>query len=1025
MDIKKFKKPPMIMRPAPFWAINDRIIPREVSIQMDDMLSVGLGGGFFHSRAGLITEYMGKEWFASIEAALDTAKKKGGYLWLYDEDLWPSGNAGGQIAGMKDEYRETYIRAFFLRKGDTEIPLEEEEVIRYAYKIVKREKRVLDKFQKIALEDIDKEKGSERLIIIRGYGPRTTWWSGESNPNLLHPKAMREFIRLTHKKYYEKLGSEFGKTIPGIFTDEPNIYRSQGQFPWYEGVVTLYHKWTGRNLWNDIPFLFFDGDNSKHIRLLIHRAFLRQFLEAYSKPIYEWCEKHRLSYTGHYNAEDSFEGQITNHCGGVMAHYRYQHIPGIDHLFRQIDGVLLTCKQASSASRQLGIKTVLTEIFGVSRHTNTFEDFKWLGDFDLVHGVNFFCPHLAWYSAKGRRKRDFPPVWNYQQTYWKELPALNDYFTRVAVALTSGKPDTKILLLHSIESAIAERRIGVGCIKQTDDIPEYDIKEAEILDSAICKALEAILNTGYDCDLADESFIEDMGEVKGKKFIVEKMPYEIVVIPPSYTWREKTVALLEKFIINGGIVIVLGKPPEDIDGVQNKKRWREMLSFKNVSCLPNSVESIQNKITSLYPSTYSLRSLEGKYYTKTYLQHRIDGKDEIFFIVNSDKEDERHYTLDIANAGKRRLLKLDAVNGEAYLADTKKEKDKLVYKFSLPPAGSLLLMLSATLGNFKKDRISPDIRMAEVVSLPPSFESERRDANVLVLDRISVSYDGNTFEKENTDWRVRKSIAERFGLQDAVRWQPWVSNKKGIFKGKGGKIVLRYKFFSDVERPNSYLVIEDIQKGRVFINGIEVPTDDKNMGWHWDRSFKKVAITKYVKKGENIVDFTVAYDVASEIEPIYIVGDFGVEIVNLYKGKIVKEKNTLKNGSLTGQGYPFYSGRMIYKSMFNFTGGKKRVFLKIINPSGTLFKIKINGKNAGNILWSPYMLEITPFIKKGKNNISVELVSSLQNSWGPLHEKEGDDNRWCGPHAFEDESFVREELSLFNYGIGGLEILSV
>ena len=132
MDIKKFKKPPMIMRPAPFWAINDRIIPREVSMQMDDMLSVGLGGGFFHSRAGLITEYMGKEWFASIEAALDTAKKKGGYLWLYDEDLWPSGNAGGQIAGMKDEYRETYIRAFFLRKGDTEIPLEEEEVIRYA-----------------------------------------------------------------------------------------------------------------------------------------------------------------------------------------------------------------------------------------------------------------------------------------------------------------------------------------------------------------------------------------------------------------------------------------------------------------------------------------------------------------------------------------------------------------------------------------------------------------------------------------------------------------------------------------------------------------------------------------------------------------------------------------------------------------------------------------------------------------------------------------------------------------------------
>ncbi len=54
-------------------------------------------------------------------------------------------------------------------------------------------------------------------------------------------------------------------------------------------------------------------------------------------------------------------------------------------------------------------------------------------------GANFFVPHLTWYSAKGRRKRDYPPVWNYQQTYWDELRPLNDYFTRVAHALTRGK----------------------------------------------------------------------------------------------------------------------------------------------------------------------------------------------------------------------------------------------------------------------------------------------------------------------------------------------------------------------------------------------------------------------------------------------------------------------------------------------------------------------------------------------------------------------------------------------------------
>ncbi len=106
--------------------------------------------------------------------------------------------------------------------------------------------------------------------------------------------------------------------------------------------------------------------------------------------------------------------------------------------------MLLTVKQVGSAARQLGRKRVLTEIFGVSRHTTTFEDFKWLGDFDLVLGANFLCPHLTLYSATGRRKRDYPPNWNYQQTYWDHLRPLNDYFTRVAHALTSGtaKPVT-------------------------------------------------------------------------------------------------------------------------------------------------------------------------------------------------------------------------------------------------------------------------------------------------------------------------------------------------------------------------------------------------------------------------------------------------------------------------------------------------------------------------------------------------------------------------------------------------------
>ena len=52
-----------------------------------------------------------------MNAALEVAREKDGYLWLYDEDLWPSGNAGGQVAGMKDEYRSTMLWGVLVAPG--------------------------------------------------------------------------------------------------------------------------------------------------------------------------------------------------------------------------------------------------------------------------------------------------------------------------------------------------------------------------------------------------------------------------------------------------------------------------------------------------------------------------------------------------------------------------------------------------------------------------------------------------------------------------------------------------------------------------------------------------------------------------------------------------------------------------------------------------------------------------------------------------------------------------------------------
>jgi hypothetical protein len=67
-----------------------------------------MGGFFMHSREGLETEYLSDEWFELINACISTANELGMEAWLYDEDRWPSGFAGGFVT-KELKYRARYL----------------------------------------------------------------------------------------------------------------------------------------------------------------------------------------------------------------------------------------------------------------------------------------------------------------------------------------------------------------------------------------------------------------------------------------------------------------------------------------------------------------------------------------------------------------------------------------------------------------------------------------------------------------------------------------------------------------------------------------------------------------------------------------------------------------------------------------------------------------------------------------------------------------------------------------------------
>ena len=80
------------------------------------MAHSGVGGYFMHARSGLETEYLEQPWFDSVQTGIEEGQAVGLTPWIYDEEGWPSGFAGGKVTGR----RSTAICKFL---GDISYPI--------------------------------------------------------------------------------------------------------------------------------------------------------------------------------------------------------------------------------------------------------------------------------------------------------------------------------------------------------------------------------------------------------------------------------------------------------------------------------------------------------------------------------------------------------------------------------------------------------------------------------------------------------------------------------------------------------------------------------------------------------------------------------------------------------------------------------------------------------------------------------------------------------------------------------------
>ncbi|MFN4228057.1 MAG: hypothetical protein ACK4F0_07975, partial [Candidatus Ratteibacteria bacterium] len=333
----EIKNPSSEYRGAPFWAWNGKLDKEELRRQIRIMKEMGLGGFFMHSRVGLDTPYLSKEWFECINACADEAEKIGMLAYLYDEDRWPSGAAGGLVTKNK-KYR---MRHLVMTVTD-DIKKAKFQKNTLAIFLVNFENNLIKSYKKIKKEEkVEKITENQKILIFSAeLSKESDWYNKYTYLDTLNPESVKKFIEITHQNYKKYSGKYFGKVIPGIFTDEPNYghvyfhYNSPTEkeiyigIPWTDKLPIKFKKKYGYDIVSFLPEIYFDLEGQKISKVRYHYfdCITTLFVESFAKQIGNWCEKNNLLFTGHILEEDTLSRQ-TSVVGNCLRFYEYMQAP--------------------------------------------------------------------------------------------------------------------------------------------------------------------------------------------------------------------------------------------------------------------------------------------------------------------------------------------------------------------------------------------------------------------------------------------------------------------------------------------------------------------------------------------------------------------------------------------------------------------------------------------------------------------------------------------------------------------------
>lgn len=991
LDDGLFKNPTSEYRSTPFWSWNYRLEKDELRRQIDIFDEMGFGGFHMHVRTGLTIPYLSDEYMELVKSCVDKAKDKEMLAWLYDEDRWASGFGGGLVT--KDHRFRARQIVFSPDKKD--------EKLLACYDITLDSDGYLSSYQKIGEND---SAVSDKWYVYLEEVKPSTWFNNQTYVDTLNPEAIKKFVEITHERYKEVVGDEFDKTVPAIFTDEPQFVQKRNLknsfdkneviLPWTDTLPNSYRDTYHEDIFATLPELIWELPNGKIsvARYRYHDHTTECFVKSYADVIGGWCKENNIALTGHMMSEENLFSQCVM-VGEAMRSYRGFGIPGIDMLCNNHE--YTTAKQASSAVHQFGSEGMLSELYGVTGWDYDFRGYKLQGDWQACMGVTVRVPHLSWVAMEGEAKRDYPASIFYQSPWYKEYSIIEDHFARVNTAMTRGKPIVRVGVIHPIESYW----IHYGANDKT-------ILARESMDSNFQNLIAWLLQANIDFDFISESLLPDLCAQGNAPLKVGAMQYDAVIVPNCETLRSTTLERLEAFRKDGGKLIFLGAAPT-LENAAVSERGKKLCDASIL--LPYDANSI---VAALEDNrTLTMRYGNGKLADKHIYSLRQDNGCKWLFIcrgvdpANKDLIERDELTITVNEICYPVFY--DTANGNITSYPCTHENGRTVIRRTMYAHDSVLFRLDES--GTTTAKATDSAQKGNRLLLPNEVDFTLDEPNVLLLDIAEFKVDDGEYLPEEEILRLDNIARERIGVvpRGGEVAQPWTLPEEI----PQHTISLRFTFESEIDYVGAHLALENADNAQIVFNGETV--GNKIVGNYIDISIFKVELPK-INQGKNVLEITLPLGNRTNTEACYILGDFGVRVTGR-KAVITKAPDKIPFGSIAYCGMPFYGGNTAYKFKVKPENG----FIKITasNYRGGLIRVYVDGEDKGTIIYAPYALTVDG-LSDEEHEVTLKLYGHRYNTFGALHivnKKE----KWHGPGAWR----TTDENWSYEYVLSDLGIL--